>query len=821
MASFETTAGPGAGLTWQPLGVTDYGAIGLTTVIDVAVTLLLTHVVWNGGWPPYTAAIPQVVIYASLAAILATLGVSIRYGMWGAAGEDVECDAVLCLTWLGLGALFSSAFLRVYRYHNVLVRQSGVMWPVAYQLVLLLLPFMLVPVFLAGPEMKSFDSTSMECEPSSQVPELVAFGVMGAMAVGVLRLTFRLRSVRVQAPYEYETSVATSATLAISTIVLTLVHATMDGDGDERMYRRAAMLTITALTGVGVVTTPVLRQLKGYIVDEAKLKTSGDFCVGEWRPKRKTKHMTMQFRRFQDVASSPQGREVPNFPVMAKFFRTLMAREESKSYPLLQVATMRILDTYFRPDAPGAIAVPMSEGCRTTTLQFRASSIYIFDRAREEMLEKMGVSKLLPASEDLPPVQDPIMGRGYSLATTGVGSSLTSSPAQIGTTPIQSSPTSRTAITVADMDAIMQPHELPPPIKGSPSFSHSPSTAESLQYSDDSPSPRSSAALSPLHPVSLSQQDSGSDNSKQHRSAVVSTTDNSPDTPLTSPLDYRGANRGSKKKIDKNQAEGDGSSGDAGAGVGSVEQRNRGRSAILSLFGRLGGGEKRRGSQRVQEGGSSAESSPAVVHMMGSESEGAAINEAAAAEQGMAGAAVTLGRTGERSSGVRKVAGVADVHAAFGLQRDKDDEDDGTSYYRSTGFLGGGGGARSTPDDSTDLAEAARAIPHPLFGDPNRGFAAVTSSKPMIVPGNSLDLANAYGLDVGTFGEQESPLPSYDDPGQPSFRRRLCGRGKGPSAGESVRRGSAGRSGERRIGHKQQQDRPPREESTRGKGKGS
>lgn len=57
---------------------------------------------------------------------------------------------------------------------------------------------------------------------------------------------------------------------------------------------------------------------------------------------------------------------------------------------------MRILDTYFRPDAPGAIAVPMSEGCRTTTLQHKASSIYIFDRARSEMLEKMGVAKWLP-----------------------------------------------------------------------------------------------------------------------------------------------------------------------------------------------------------------------------------------------------------------------------------------------------------------------------------------------------------------------------------------------------------------------------------------
>lgn len=437
----------------------------------------------------------------------------------------------------------------------------------------------------------------------------------------------------------------------------------------------------------------------------------------------------------------------------------------------------------------------------------------------------------LQASEDLPPAQIPLMGRGSSLATTGIGSSFDNSPGNSESTPIHPSPTSRTAMTLANMDGITQPHDVPPPIKASPSFSHSPSTAESLQYSEDSSAPQSPAALSPLHPVSLSPHSTSSDSSKQHRSAIVRTTSNSPDSPLTSPLDYRGANRDGKKKKKQQQVDGDGSSGDAGVGTGSVEQRRRGRSAILSLFGMFGGGDKRRGSQTVQDGGSSTETSPPVVHMMdeGFESEDAAKNEANAAEQGMAGAAKTLGRTGDRSSGVRKVAGVADVHAAFGLHKDKDDEEDGTVYYRSTGFLGGGkkkkrqekevavlssgiggyggilGGARSGPDDSTDLAEAARAIPHPLFGDPSRAvgrqnnrrgnrahrtppgtsavtvtaapagvsdtafasttskdkaFATVTSNTAVVVPGNSLDLANAYGLDVGAFGEQQSPLPA-------------------------------------------------------------
>lgn len=66
------------------------------------------------------------------------------------------------------------------------------------KLVALILPFTLVPAFLAGPEMKSFDSVSMECEPSSQIPELFAFGAIGVMAAGAMWLTFRLRVACVQ-----------------------------------------------------------------------------------------------------------------------------------------------------------------------------------------------------------------------------------------------------------------------------------------------------------------------------------------------------------------------------------------------------------------------------------------------------------------------------------------------------------------------------------------------------------------------------------------------------------------------------------------------
>lgn len=62
--------------------------------------------------------------------ILATAAVSVRYGMWG---DIVGCSTVACLAWLCLGGLFSCGLLRVYRYHDVLVRHNGIMFPVTVQ----------------------------------------------------------------------------------------------------------------------------------------------------------------------------------------------------------------------------------------------------------------------------------------------------------------------------------------------------------------------------------------------------------------------------------------------------------------------------------------------------------------------------------------------------------------------------------------------------------------------------------------------------------------------------------------------------------------
>lgn len=67
MAMIETISGVGAGPAWEPLDTMDYAIIGATTVVDVTAALFIMHVVWNAGWPPYTAADPQLLVYTSMA----------------------------------------------------------------------------------------------------------------------------------------------------------------------------------------------------------------------------------------------------------------------------------------------------------------------------------------------------------------------------------------------------------------------------------------------------------------------------------------------------------------------------------------------------------------------------------------------------------------------------------------------------------------------------------------------------------------------------------------------------------------------------------
>lgn len=71
---------------------------------------------------------------------------------------------------------------------------------------------------------------------------------------------------------------------------------------------------------------------------------SGDYSLGEWRCKKKMKHMRLQSSKFQDAASSE--RDIEGFPAIAEFFRVIMAREEIESYPLLQVCWVRRFELF-------------------------------------------------------------------------------------------------------------------------------------------------------------------------------------------------------------------------------------------------------------------------------------------------------------------------------------------------------------------------------------------------------------------------------------------------------------------------------------------
>lgn len=63
MVTFDTTA---ASPAWQPHGDADYAAIGVATVFAVAAALLTANVIWKASWPPYTAAMPQMIVYGAV-----------------------------------------------------------------------------------------------------------------------------------------------------------------------------------------------------------------------------------------------------------------------------------------------------------------------------------------------------------------------------------------------------------------------------------------------------------------------------------------------------------------------------------------------------------------------------------------------------------------------------------------------------------------------------------------------------------------------------------------------------------------------------------
>ena len=284
----------------------------------------------------------------------------------------------------------------------------------------------------------------------------------------------------------------------------------------------------------------------------------------------------------------------------------------------------------------------------------------------------------------------------------------------------------------------------------------------------------------------------------RRRSAEVR-AENAPDTPLTPPLGYRGAGRKTnKEKEEKARAEAGVDGDEEGGRVGTRRKKN----PILALLGKLGGGKSgvAVGGRPRDQDGSSNDCAPSVVHM--ADDEGFDDTEEGSAEKGRRASRGGRARGGSGKTQVGNLAGVADLHSAFGLAKANDededeDEDEGISQKRFVGGkkkkghprgrrppvgavagIGGYGSVLSSASSGSggaDLAEAARAIPHPLFGDLSRSvgrrgsatnparasvdFAAVTGAtstvpgilkngdKKRIVGGENQDLAEAYGLD--------------------------------------------------------------------------
>lgn len=111
----------------------------------------------------------------------------------------IGCVGEEWLLWLGVGGLFASAFLRVYRSHDVLVRHNGFMWPETLQIAVVMAPFLFPPLFFSGATSQlTFDGDSQECEPQNTGPEGFAFAVMVVLAVLTTAFTYRLQVVRFQ-----------------------------------------------------------------------------------------------------------------------------------------------------------------------------------------------------------------------------------------------------------------------------------------------------------------------------------------------------------------------------------------------------------------------------------------------------------------------------------------------------------------------------------------------------------------------------------------------------------------------------------------------
>lgn len=135
--------------------------------------------------------------------MLVNLAVAMRYGWWGVVSGTSEplagCNAEAWLLWSGAGLFFACSFLRVYRYHNVLVLHDGVMCPVLLQLATVVSPFLVPPAyFLTHAGFVAFDQDTQECERQSDGPEAFAFGFMVVLVAATVALTYSLRGIEPQ-----------------------------------------------------------------------------------------------------------------------------------------------------------------------------------------------------------------------------------------------------------------------------------------------------------------------------------------------------------------------------------------------------------------------------------------------------------------------------------------------------------------------------------------------------------------------------------------------------------------------------------------------
>eukprot|EP00904_Undaria_pinnatifida_P012840 jgi/Undpi1/8687/HiC_scaffold_25.g11152.m1 len=384
---------------WEPIGQQDLAAVGVATCVNVGVILILLHVVANHKWPPYRASIPTLLLCTAFTGILATLAVGMRYGLWGEqmgeVSQPVGCGAKACLLWAGAGGLFSCACVRVYRAHSILILHNGAMWPVPLQLLTVLVPLLLLPLatFFARPSLLYFDPVSQECEPRSSVPEAFALTVMVLMSAATAVLTYRLGRARLQAPDEFTAAIATSVVLVVAVVALPSIHRGLE---EDLMGRRCAMVVAAALMTLAVMVPPLLRPLADYFFTDEAFDDINDLGCGKTRHQEQFYSMIQERMRADElliaVAPSPEEKEVPPTSAMAWFFMETIDRESLRDYFLLQAATTRILDRYVRVDAP--MFIPLSSWCQRSILMSRATSAFMFGRAREEVMESMAGERI-------------------------------------------------------------------------------------------------------------------------------------------------------------------------------------------------------------------------------------------------------------------------------------------------------------------------------------------------------------------------------------------------------------------------------------------